>query len=119
VVFDYESAWSDLLHFLASDPRPNFSARQVRDQMGLILDRRRVNEAALPGLLRLHGVQLDTHLQVQPDDASPTPPAIGHAGATVSDDRPQTMTPGGAHDGSRERDRGSDRGGARASRAAA
>jgi hypothetical protein len=72
VVFDYEAAWADLLALLESEARPNWGARQLRDEMGRILARRRVNEAGAAQWLRLYGVELDRRIFHQQRDAGPT-----------------------------------------------
>lgn len=79
MVFDFEAAWGDLLALLESDPRPNWGAKQLRDEMGRILARRRVNEAGLAQMLRLYGVHVDANLR----DAGPTPGGIVDPSATV------------------------------------
>ena len=74
MVFDYEAAWADLLSLLEGDERPNWGARQLRDEMGRILARRRVNEAGAAQWLRLYGVHVDhvlfSHMDVGPTTSS-------------------------------------------------
>lgn len=92
MVFDFEAAWGDLLVLLESG-RPNWGARQLRDEMGRILARHRVNEAGVAHMLRLYGVLTDVNLR----DADPTPGGIAD---------PSAMVLSGAHHHSTEVDDG-------------
>lgn len=94
MVFDYETAWAELLTLLETDSRPNWGARQLRDEMGRILSRHRVVEGSLPQALRLYGVEVEARLQhlVHQEDADPTPPEIDDPGVKVSSGPPHRVT---------------------------